>query len=465
MAMRSIPMHLAQLTLVGLTTLGPMRAATAADLVDAWQGALQNDRNYAVARAAQAAAQPRRNQAAALWRPQVSASATVGVGSSQTEARGAQFSAPGLGTVSGADFNTSVGSGTATRWAISAVQPLYNAQRRAQQDQLGLAADLADLEAVGARQNLMLATAQRYFDVALADETVRLLQSQETAVQRAAVEAEDRFKLGAVPVTDTQEARARLASIRAQLLAARTDADLKRRQLADSTGLPATRLAPRLPAAPAASVPHSLDAWLADADAGNPVIRTRRLSATIASREASKFSLRASPTVDLVAQVGRDLLSGHGDYGSAANAASNRLIGVQVSIPLFTGGYRDAREQEAYRLVDQAASEVEQAREQTAQQVRAAWLGLSVGGERLQALSEGLAASQARRDSTALGQQVGHRTTQDLLNAENDQAAAALALAEARVALLQQRLRLAALAGQLDDDLLRVVNAELAPAP
>lgn len=461
--MKTLQLPLAGLVLALASAFAPA-PATAIGLVDAWLAARANDRDFAVARATQSAAQPRRDLAASMWRPQVGATATVGVGNSQSEAQGAQFSAPGLGTSSGVGFNTSVNSGTMLRWALSAVQPLYNPQRRAQQEQLTLSIEVADLEADAARQDLMLNTAQRYFDVAVAEEALRVLELQHAAVQRATTEAQDRFRLGALPVTDTQEAGARLAAIRAQVLAAKTDLQLKRSRLADSTGMPEAMLATRLPAATTAQVRlPGLDQWLTQADGANHGLRLRRLAATIADKEASKFSLRASPTVDLVAQAGRDRLSGHGDFGSAANSGANRLIGVQLSIPLYSGGYRDAKEDEARRLADKARSEVEQARQQVAQQVRASWLGLSVGEERLQALADGLAASRARRDATELGQQVGHRTTQDLMNAENDQAAAQLVLTQARIGLLIERLRLAAWAGQLDEALLRTIDAELQP--
>ena len=64
-----------------------------------------------------------------------------------------------------------------------------------------------------------------------------------------------------------------------------------------------------------------------------------------------------------------------------------------------------------------------------------------------------------------MGYEVGHRTTLDLLRAENDGAVAQLALAQARVGLWLDRLRLAALAGQLDESVLRMANADLQPAP
>ena len=51
------------------------------------------------------------------------------------------------------------------------------------------------------------------------------------------------------------------------------------------------------------------------------------------------------------------------------------------------------------------------------------------------------------------------------LRAENDAAAAQLAQAQARVGLWLDRLRLAALAGQLDEAALRMANADLLAAP
>jgi outer membrane protein len=445
------------------------QAATAADLIDVWQAALQNDKAYAVGRAAHATAQPRRDQALALWRPNVGLTASIGVASGETDTRGAQFSAPGFGQSGGAGFNTSVTGGTSGRWAIAATQPLYNPQRRAQQQQLSLSADLADLEWQAAGQTLILRTAGLYFDLALAEETLRVLQLQLNAVQRATTEAQDRFTLGSVPVTDTHEARARLAGVRAQMLAAQSDVLVKRNLLADSTGLPSADLTARLPAATTGSISTTasrpLEPWLTEAQAGNSTIRSQLLAAEVARQEAGKYSRRSSATVDLIAQASRDRLSGGGDFGSASNSAANRMFGIQLSVPLFTGGMRDAKEEEAMRLADKAQAEAERTRQEVAQQVRAAWLGLSVGAERVQALAERLNASLAQRDATQLGREVGQRTTLDLLNAESDAASARLALVQGRVGLLMDRLRLAALTGQLDEAALRSVNGLLAASP
>lgn len=438
-------------------------AAQATGLLESWMAASVNDPDWAVANAAHAAAAPRRDQANALWRPTVTLNATVGIANSATQTQGAQFSAPGFGRSTGVDFATSVNGGSSERWAVEARQPLYNPARRAEQRQLDLSVDRADLEWAAARQQLMLRTAQRYFELAVATETQRVLERQFDAVQRASDEARDRFRLGDVPVTDIQEAEARLADLQAQRLAAAGDVELARERLADSTGLSAGSLMARLPEVPAAPAPLALDAWLAEADGGNFEIRLRELAREMAHVEASRHSRAASPTVDLVAQAGRDHLAGSGDSSSASNGATNAVIGVQLTVPLFTGGLRAAKELEGIRLADMAAAQVLGARLQTAQAVRSAWRGLNVGAERVRALEQAQAASSTRLDATRLGHQVGDRTTLDLLNAENDAAAARLALAKARVSVAMNRLQLAALAGQLDEGLLRSIDESLQP--
>ena len=465
-------LRLALLALAGAAVASAASVAGATDLLQAWQAAEQHDRGHAVARAAHATAQPRRDQAAALWRPNVALTATAGVGTHDSDVRGAQFAAPGLGTSNGVDFSTSVQGGTATRWALQASQPLYNPQRRAQQQQLGTQAEQAELQWQAAQQALVLRTAQRYFDVAVAQEALAVLALQLQAVQRMSTEAQDRYDLGSAPITDTHEARARLAALRAQQLAAQSELDVKRRLLADSTGLAGAALAVQLPASGsttangAAPLPpvRALAVWQQDAASANPDIRLQALAVDSARAEVLKHSRRAAPTLDLVAQAGQERLQGSGDFGRARNKSLNAMVGVQLNVPLWSGGMRSAKEGEALALQAQAEAQLEATREQVAQQVHAAHLGLSVGAERVQALTENLAASEARQGATRLGQDVGDRTLLDLLNAENDSAAARLSLAQARSQLLLDRLRLAQLAGQLNEDTLRTVNQALSAA-
>jgi outer membrane protein len=437
-------------------------SAQATDLMQAWQAAREHDPDAAIALAARQAGETRRAQAVALWRPTVALNATVSAMNADTTMTGARFSAPGFGQSDGVNFATSIHGGTSTRWGVSARQPLVNGDKQAQRRQLLIGADAADLEWQAAQQELMLHTAQRYFDVVLAERKLDLLRRQQVAVDKALVEAKDRFALGDKPVTDTHEASARARALQAQVLAADNELQSAREALSDATGLPPASLqlaAPAGQAAPAALPP--LDQWLDRAGKDNLLLRLQLANAESAQQEVARRSAKAGVTLDLVAEAGRDRLAGSGDFGSASNTSSQQMIGLQLTVPLFTGGMRSARQEEAVRLEEKARAEVERARQQVRQQTRSAWLALETGQARLDALSDALTATSARLDATLLGQQVGDRTTLDLLNAQNDASSAELALVQARTELLLNRLRLAALAGELDEAQLQKVNATL----
>ena len=437
----------------------------ATDLLDVWRAALQHDLEFSAADAAHRAGEARRGQGESLWRPTVQFTGTAGRMSSASSTTGAQFSAPGFPQTDGVSFNTSVNNGALGRWTVEARQPIISRERLARSRQLEFSADIADLEWQGARQTLMLTTAQSYFAVALASESLRILQQQKSALERELGEARDRHKLGDIPVTDTYEASARVEAIKAQVLAAETDLQLKQLALSDMTGLQPEAMHLLFPTSGSTpGEPRALNQWLTDAADRNLLLRTQLTRNELATEESAKFSVAASPTVDLVAQIGQDRLSGSGDFVPASINSNNKMIGIQITVPLYTGGYRNARQEEALHLADKARADAERTRQQVALQTRAAWLGLTVGAGRIAALAEALRANRARLDATRLGRQVGDRTTLDLLNAENDAASAELALLQARVAFLMDRLRLSALAGQLDEAALQSVNATLRTA-
>lgn len=434
----------------------------ATDLLQAWQAAQSHDPELRAAQAAHGSAQPQREQAKALWRPSLGLSASAGRGYGETQMQGAQFSAPGMGTNNGVDFGTSVTHGNATQIALQASQPLYNPERRAQQQQLNASADIGDLQWQAARQAAMLRTSQQYLDLAVAQEALRVLEQQLAAINRTLAEAQERFDLGAAPITAVHEARAQQAQLQAQHLAAQTTLDVQRRQLHDTTGLPAADLAPHLPVT-IAPLGQALAWWQEHAAAHNFSIRLQQRAVEAAQAEASKHRASAAPKLDLVAQAQQQRLSGRGDFGRhARNKDTQALVGVQLTVPLYTGGYRSAKADETQARWQAAQAQLEATQTLVAQQVHAAWLGEQTGVQQVRALEAALLASAARQDATRTGHAAGDRTVLDVLHADNDHAATTLALTQARSRLLLTQLQLAQLAGQLDETALQQASQSLA---
>ena len=438
-------------------------SAQALDLLQTWEQARQHDPQMQVVQATRSSVQAYEAQAQSLWRPVVMGSATVGAMSSETRTTGAQFAVGGQPPMPGS-FATSASAALSTRWSLQAKQPLYSPERQAQQAQLQQAAGVAEWRADLAQQQFMLLTVQRYFNVLLAERQLQVLKSQHVAVQRSLTEAQDRFAIGDLPVTDTHEAAARASGLQAQWLAADSELQMARQVLAESTRLPTESLKPLTPkAAESAAASPPLDQVLAQVREANTGLRLKRAQWDVARHEVKKHQARGGITLDLVAQAGRDRLSGDGDFGPASNTQSQQMVGLSLSVPFYTGGYRSAKLQEAVSAQAQAEAEYELAVQQTQQQARSVWLALQTGPARLSALQAAWKASTARLDATRLGRQVGDRTTLDLLQAQNDAAQSELAWLRAQTELLQTRLQLDALTGSLSVQSLQGLNAQLAP--
>ena len=312
-------------------------AAQATDLLEVWRAAAAHDPEFAAARAARAAGQARRDQAGALWRPTVALQAGVALADAESATRGARFSAPGFGESTGVAFDTSVTGGTSTRYAVSVRQPLYDRERSARSEQLRSAADRAERQWQLAQQALIVRSAERYFDAALGAHQLRLTRQQLAAVERARIEAEDRFRIGDRPVTDVHEARSRAAGLQAQSLAAQSELAIRRARLADLMGaMPAADLA--LPAATPPDEPEPLAAWLARAARDNPQVLLAEAQVCHAEQEARKTAAVLSPSLEAVAQLGRERIAGSGDFGRASHTSVQRALGVQLTVPLYTGG-------------------------------------------------------------------------------------------------------------------------------
>lgn len=433
--------------------------ALATSLPALWDAARQHDPALHSAQAMLQAGQAQAEQARALWRPELMLGAGAGLANAASSMRGARFNAPGFGSADKARFDTDIDRGRSANWRVALSQPLYSPQRSVQQRLLQLSAASAELQWQAARQERMLQLAETYFAIALAERALQVLQQQQSSVDRLLTETRDRFDIGDLPVTDTHEAAARAETVRAEVLAAQTELALRHGVLTDLTGieLPAgvARLpqtfAPPTPPQPATSDASTLERWQAESLQHNPNLLLLQQQVVAAREEASRHGRLAAASVDLVAGMDGEHLNGDGPAGSAANHQRSSWIGVQLKLPLSTSGLRGAQEREALFRIDAARADQERVGREIGHRIRTAWLGLDSGRARLQALKAAASASKARLDATRLGVEIGDRTTLDLLNAENEQAAAHLAAEQARVELLLHQLQLDALAGRLDE--------------
>jgi len=424
---------------LGMLLLGGLQAAQAQSLRELYEAARAYDAGFLSARAQHEATMARADQARAGLLPQAGLSAN---------ANWANIDPNGAASRSTNSQNV----------AVSASQPLYRPANRLAFEQAERSREVAKAQLEAAEQDLIVRTAQGYFDVLAAQDTLTFVQAQKAAVAEQLAAAKRNFEVGTSTITDSREAQARFDLVLAQEIAAENDLRVKRLaldQLVGRSGVSPQPLA--TPVVLPALEPAQPEAWVQRAETQHPGVRQAGEALEIARLETRRAEAGHQPTLDLVGQyqVARSPSSTNPALGSVrSNTAS---VGLQFNLPLFAGYAIQNRVKETLALEDKARTDLEAARRNVAQATRAAYFGVLSGLGQVKALEAAEASSQSALDANKLGYQVGVRINIDVLNAQSQLFQTKRDLAVARYNVLLGGLKLRQASGGLAaDDLLPI---------
>ena len=435
---------------VFLLALGMSGAASAADLLDTYHAAQANDPLFAAARATQQAGQEKLPQGRALLMPSVNLTANSTYNDLTTQYKGR---APFPGAASNQRYNSN-------GYGVTLVQPLFRQQNWIAYSEAELQVAQADAQFKIAEQDLVLRVAQAYFDVLIAQDSVRLAEAQKTAIKEQLAQAKRNFEVGTATITDTHEAQARHDLTSAQEIAAQNNLEIKRRTLQQLINALPKDLQPlgkqfKLEA----PQPADMEQWVNDAQLNSPQLAIAQAGAQLAEKEVARNRGGHYPTVDLVANYSKSAATG-GSFGVGSDSTS-KSIGVQLNLPIFQGGATSSKWREAEANRERASQELENARRSVALQTRQAYLGVVSGIAQVKALQQALTSSESLLEASKLGQEVGVRTNLDVLNAQQQLYSTRRDLYQAQYAYLLSQLRLKAAVGTLGEEDLSKVNLTL----
>lgn len=410
--------------------------AWALDLRQAYEAAAENDATIRAARAEASANRELLPQARAQRLPNVSLNA--GRNYNDLTSKTQNF----LGQPTTSHGNYYSGSQT-----LSVRMPLYrphlNALVRQAEAQLEDANALLERE----EQNLVTRIGETYFEALLAQDQLKLVEVQKVTYTTQLDSARKSLKAGFGTRTDVDEAQAQLDMTLAQELEIGQNVDFTRRRLEMLTGQEVGVLAkldvPRF--SPSAPVPDQLEVWVERAEQASPEMVALRAQVEAANQEIDKAKAAHLPTLDAVAQWSR---SNSDSVTSVNSRYDNKIIGLQLSVPLYSGGYISSTVRQAVAMHERARETMEAARRELGVRVHREFRGVTEGVMRIRALEQAVRSAEQAVASSRKSFAGGGRTTLDVLNAEQKKNVALRDLAQARYAYLVSRLRLQAFAGE-----------------
>ncbi len=430
--------------------------AGAADLIQVYQQALANDAVYASARASLAAGRERIPQGRAALLPTVGLSGSYVRGDSSFSPfnEGATVTAPNgvVGVVgsSGATLNTN-------QYVLALSQPLFRWDRWQTYEQSKLQQSITEAQFAQAQQDLITRVSQAYFDVLAAQDTLESTRAQKSATTEQLASAKRNFEVGTQTITDTHEAQAAYDLVVAQEFAATNDLENKKSALQAIIGAaPASLATLKAGVALAAPQPALIEPWVSSAENQNYGVVVSQLALEVAKRDILRQRAGHYPTLDLVASSTHSKLSGQ---TSQSGSSTNNVVGVQWSVPIFSGFAVTSRVRESIALEDKARNDMETTRRNAALAARQSYLGVNSGLAQVKALEAAEISSQSALESNKLGYQVGVRINIDVLNAQRQLYSTRRDLSRARYDTIMSGLRLKAASGSLREaDLVPVNN-------
>ena len=408
--------------MVGAVSVALVSTARAETLTDALTLAYQTNPTLQAQRANQRVTDEGVVQAKTAFRPTVSGSADYSA--SRVDYANTQ------GSIFTSRYDELTQSASGANLTVG--QPLYTGGKAtanltaAQADVLAGREDLRSVE-----QSVLGNVIQSYVDVRRDQERLRIAQENVTVLTRQLEESNARFEVGEITRTDVAQSEARLASARASQSSTQALLAASRAAYAAVVGQNPTDLAPE--PSLTALLPTSVEQAFDLVDQNNPAIQAARYAEQAAAARVAAAKATYRPTVSARAGLGWQSEGRTNGSGSQFDDYDRSVSGsLTASVPLFTGGLIGSQVRAAQERENSARIAVEGAKRSALQQISTAWNNLLASRANLVSNEEQVRATKIAFEGVRQEQQVGLRTTLDVLNAQLELANAEVALVVAR---------------------------------
>jgi outer membrane protein len=340
-------------------------------------------------------------------------------------------------------------------WSVNLSQTVFDWGQFKTLDQADKRVLQAETTYEAAKQDLTTRVAQRYFSVLQAEDNLASARSAREAISRQLEQAQRRFEVGLIAITDVQQAQAGYDTAVATEIGAQQTLATAHEFLREIIGEDIAKLAGPKEDFPLRNPdPADQQEWVRRALSDNLILNAQRIALDVANEQISidrgsrlpKLTLSAGYS-DQTQDTTQSLFFPPGSgFASPTTTTSSQFptsnnVALNLTFPIYTGGLNSAKIQTSVYNARLAQQTVEQITRQTERQTRDAYLTVLSDISRVRALKQSVESNRTALRATEAGFEVGTQTTVDVLVAQN-----ALRLAETDYAQSRYNYLLAAMA-------------------
>lgn len=332
--------------------------------------------------------------------------------------------------------------------SLQARQPLFRLDWFARGNRAAALDEIADVGLRDRRQQLLNRVAERYFNVLQAQDDLVQIEAQARAVAESLDSTRKRYEVDLVPGTDLREAQARNDLSQAQVLAARHALESAQDALDEVTGhgrepLPTLAEGVEFPVL----TPATPEQWIRALSENSPALIRAREQVKVAEANVKSSFSSTLPTLDAVAGAS------HADSTrySLGQLQDDVRIGLELNVPIFSGGILASRTREAEARARAAHAELDRLTAEAERQVRQLFRSVQSGYVEVKAYQQALESARVAETATRNGYEAGTRTITDVLDAKSRVAQAVRDLHRTRYTQLLNLLQLKQTTGVLSE--------------
>ncbi|WP_311945163.1 TolC family outer membrane protein [Halomonas piscis] len=425
--------------------------ALSADLLTITRDALDNNAALGSAEAVTESTRAARDAEQGNLLPQINAQGNV-AHSEQFERQSRQGAAgmPGAGAQDDSVNSTSL--------TLEATQALFDALNSREVTKAERQIDQQLYQLAATEQEVLINVASAYFEILRAHEILEARRAQERAIGRQLEQAKEQFDVGLIAITEVEEAQARFDQSRAERIAGQSDLQVSFEALERLTGKrysDVEALGDDMPIQ--VPTPDDRQHWVDLAVENNPQVLASQAGVEVSQSNVDIARANRLPTVSAFASYNYD----DNDADGVDGYNSEGQVGVQFSLPLYTGGTTTSTIRQNTFLLESSQYDFEDQRREAVQQVRSRYTQVSNNVSTVDARRQAIVSNQSALDATRAGYEVGTRNIVDVLDAEQNLYNAMADYASARYDYVINLLTLRQQAGVLDVDALEEVNGWL----
>ena len=346
------------------------------------------------------------------------------------------------------------------RYSLQLTQILFNweafaARRRAQRVEAQYEANYFYELSV-----LLTQVGDHYLNVLQAQDALASMQAELDAVTSHAAQIQSLFDRQLAQITDLRQAQASLASVRAEKITLQSELDLAREALQAASGLGVGELYTLSDDSRAPQLENDIQYWTKLALGNNLQIKAGRLAVAAAEEGISQGKGAFMPNVTWVLQR-QD--SNVGYDNAPVRRADTAYMGLNVSMPLYSGGIGRAGLREARSNRALAEHGLRQVELDASERVRGVYLQLQSGESLIAAATAIVESMTLAAVAMQQGFALGAVTHVAVLNAIRDRFRAERDLQQVRYDSIRQFLLLKHESGTLTPDDMNVVSSWFHP--